>query len=88
MTEDEIIGGRHQLNGHEFEQIPGDSEEHGSLVCYCPWHHKESDKTEQLNKSKTLHRAGRLPCSGSHKEENLLTVSSDPVRPHLGNKLN
>ena len=34
MTEDEIIGGRHQLNGHEFEQIPGDCEGQGCLVCY------------------------------------------------------
>jgi len=29
MTEDEMVGWHHQLNGHEFEQIPGDSEGHG-----------------------------------------------------------
>ena len=33
-TEDEMVGWRHQLNEHEFEQIPGDSERQGSLVCY------------------------------------------------------
>ena len=38
-----------QLNGHEFEQTPGDSEEQGSLVCYSPWGCKESDMTERLN---------------------------------------
>ena len=30
----------HQLNGHDFEQTPGDSEGHGSLACYNPWGHR------------------------------------------------
>ena len=34
----------HQLNGHEFEQTPGDSEGQGSLVCCSPWGSKELDK--------------------------------------------
>ena len=33
MTEDEMIGWYHWLNGHEFEQTPGDGEGYGSLVC-------------------------------------------------------
>ena len=37
-----------QLNGHEFEQVPGDSEEQGSLACCSPWGHKELDTTERL----------------------------------------
>ena len=37
------------LNGHEFEQTPGDSEGQGSLVCCSPWGRKESDTTEWLN---------------------------------------
>ena len=36
----------HSLNGHEFEQTPGDSEGQGSLACCSPWGHKESDTTE------------------------------------------
>ena len=32
MTKDEMVGWHHQLNGHEFEQAPGDSEQ-GSLAC-------------------------------------------------------
>ena len=44
MTEDEMVGWYHQLNGHEFEQTPGDGEGQGSLACF-----KESDRTEQLN---------------------------------------
>ena len=41
MTEDEMVGWHHQLNGHEFEQTPGDSEGQGCLVCYSSWGHKE-----------------------------------------------
>ena len=50
MTEDEMVGWHHQLNGHEFEQAPGDGEGQRGLVCYSPWGCKESDTTEQLNK--------------------------------------
>ena len=32
MTEGEVVGWHHQLNGHESEQTPGDSEGQGSLV--------------------------------------------------------
>ena len=49
MTEDEMVGWRHWLNGHEFEQTLGNSEGQGSLVCWSPWGHKESDRTEWLN---------------------------------------
>ena len=49
MTEDEVVGWHHQLNGHEFEQTPGDGEGQGNLACCSPWGHKESDTTERLN---------------------------------------
>ena len=45
----EMVERHHQLNGHKSEQIPGDSEGQGSLVCCSPWGHKESDMTEWLN---------------------------------------
>ena len=45
MTEDEMVGWHHQLNGHEFEQAPGDSKGQRNLVCFSPWCHKESDTT-------------------------------------------
>ena len=38
-----MVREHHLLNGHEFEQTPGDSEGQGSLVCCSPWGHKESD---------------------------------------------
>ena len=43
VTEDEMVGWDHQLDGHEFEQTPGDSEGQGSLAHCSPWGHKESD---------------------------------------------
>ena len=49
MTEDEMVGWHHRLNGHEFEQTPGDGEGQGSLACCSSWGHKESNVTEQLN---------------------------------------
>ena len=44
-----MAGWHHQLNGHEFEQAPGDDEGQRNLVCCSPWGLKESDKTERLN---------------------------------------
>ena len=49
MTEDEIVGWHHQLNGHEFEQALRVGDGQGSLECCRPWAHKELDTTEQLN---------------------------------------
>ena len=49
MTEDEMAGWHHQLNGYEFDQTLGDSEGQGSLACCSPWGCNESDTTEQLN---------------------------------------
>ena len=42
MTEDEMVGWHHWLNGHEFKQTLGDGEGLGSLVCCSPWGHKET----------------------------------------------
>ena len=38
-----------QLNGHEFEQTPGDSRGQESLAYYSPWDRKETKVTQQLN---------------------------------------
>ena len=45
VTEDELVGWHHWLNGHKFEQTPQDSEGQESLVCCSPWGLKESDMT-------------------------------------------
>ena len=47
MTEDEMVGRHHGLNGDESEQALGDSEGQGRLARCSPWGHKESDTTER-----------------------------------------
>ena len=45
ITEEGMVGWHHRLNGHEFEQTPGQ----GNLAFWSSWGHKELDTTEQLN---------------------------------------
>jgi len=49
MTEDEMAGWHHGLDGHEFEQAPGVGDGQGSLACCSARGHKEVDTTERLN---------------------------------------
>ena len=49
MTEDEMVGWHHQLDGHEYEQALGVGDGQGGLACHSPWGRKESDMTEQQN---------------------------------------
>ena len=46
MTENEVVGWHHRLNGYEFQQTFGDRDGQGSLVCCSPCHHKKLDTTE------------------------------------------
>ena len=46
MTEDEMVGWHHRLDGHEFEQALGVGGGQGSTACCGPWGRKESDMTE------------------------------------------
>ena len=54
MTEDEIVGWHHWLNGHKFEQALGDGKGQGRLVYYNPWGLRELDMAERL-KNKSCH---------------------------------
>ena len=49
VTEDQVVGWHHQLNGHEFEQAPGVGDGQESLACCSPWGRIESDTIEQLD---------------------------------------
>ena len=58
MTEDEMAGWHHQLNGYESiesEWTSGVGDGHGGLACCNSWGHKESDTTEQLNSTELNH---------------------------------
>ena len=49
MTEDEMVGWHHRLNGQEFGQTMGVGDGQGGLACYGSQGHKESETTERLN---------------------------------------
>ena len=49
MTENEMVGWHHRIDGHEFEQAPGVAEGQGGLACCSPWGCKESETTELQN---------------------------------------
>ena len=50
----QMVGWHHRLNGHEFEQAPGDGKGQGRLACCSPRGHKESDTTGQLNNNNNV----------------------------------
>ena len=62
-TEDEMVWWHHQLNGHEFEQTPGDREGRGSLECCSPWscrvRHNLSTEQQQLLLSRAAKYTGK-----------------------------
>ena len=64
MTEDEMVGWRHWLNGYKFELAPGDDEGQGSPACCSPWGRKGLDTTERLSwtelSAKLLHSCPTL----------------------------
>ena len=49
LTEDEMVGWHHRLNGHGFGWTPGVGDGQGGLVCCGSWGHKELDRTDRLN---------------------------------------
>ena len=49
MTEDEMAGWHHRLDGYRFEQAPGVGDGQGKLVFCNPWGRKNSDTTKRLN---------------------------------------
>ena len=49
MTEDEMVGWHHRLNGHGFDGTPGVGDGQGGLACRGSWGRRDSDTTERLN---------------------------------------
>ena len=65
VTEDDMVGWHHWLDGHEFEQTVGDSEGQGSLACCSPWGRKALDMTEQPNNFRSWAKLFPLPGRAS-----------------------
>ena len=74
-TEDEIVGWHHWLNGHEFEQTPGDDEGQRSLLCFSLWGRKESDTTEWLNNNNHIDNTVWLGTEYSYLQRVLLVTN-------------
>ena len=55
MAEDEMVGWHHWVNGHVFEQAPGDGGRQWNLMCSSPWSLKDLTMTEWLNLNEGMH---------------------------------
>ena len=72
-----MVGWHHRLNGLEFEQTLGDSEEQGNLACCSSWGHKESDTTQQLNnKNYTTSQPKQFSLEMNQKEPSIAVYYS------------
>ena len=76
MVEDEIVGWHHWLNGHEFEQAPGDGEGQRGLACCRPWCHKEVDRTEWPNNNNRQENQKQKGCSKILRTKVLILIYS------------
>ena len=79
MTEDETAGWHHRLNGHEFEQTPGDGEGQESLACCSLWVCKESDMTERLNNNNSYVYTYLHLYTATAKSLQLCPTLCDPI---------
>ena len=80
MTEDEMVGWHHQLDGQEVEHAPGVGDGQGSLVCCSRWGRKMSDMTK-LNRTEPFPSSGDLPNPGIELMPHALQTDSLPSEP-------
>ena len=80
MTEYEMVGWYHKLNGHEFEQAPGAGDRQGSLACCSPWV-AELYTTQQLNT--TIPPSSTFLTSYSNSERRILPLRQIKERNSL-----
>ena len=78
MTEDEMIGWHHRLNGHGFGWTPGVGDGQGGLVCCGSWGLKESETTEQLNSTEMNSRL----VKGNNKNR-MTSISENKTYPNV-----
>ena len=76
MTEDEMVGWHHWLDGHEFEQALGDGEGQGSLACCSPQGHKDLNMTEQANNNMYTALLNKtVQCNSGYNLRHLLNMT-------------
>ena len=83
ITEDEVAGWHHWLNGHECEQSLQDSGWQGKLVCCSPWGCKESDTSEQLNNNRSQEKHSQdISWSLNGYDHSAIVSSTFFIPPH------
>ena len=82
MTEDEMAGWHHQLDGHGFGWTLGICEGQGALACCGSWGRKELDTTEQLNWTDLLYHSVSSPLSTRHIQLTILNSKAHPRTCH------
>ena len=88
MAGDEMVGWYCWLNGHEFEQAPGDGDGQGSVACYSPWGHKKLDMIERLKNtviltSKKRNRKSKMLSIVSHTTTYYIFTTQGYIVPNL-----
>ena len=83
ITEDEVAGWHHWLNGHECEQSLQDSGWQGKLVCCSPWGCKESDTSERLNNNRSQEKHSQdISWSLNGYDHSAIVSSTFFIPPH------
>ena len=71
-----LVGWHHQINGHEFEQTPEDSEEQRSLACYSPRGCKS--QTQLRDRKKKKHNKVKIIINVNFNINNIAKIDSKP----------
>ena len=87
MTEGEMVGWHHWLNGHEFEQAPGDGEGQGSLACFSPWSHKIRTWLSDWKTTTNRDRSGEKTTHKAKREKGMKHKRKDRFLTRNGNSL-
>ena len=79
MTEDEMAGWHHRLDGCEFEWTPGVGDGQGGLACCDSWGRKESDMTERLNWTELIYKWGSALLLSNQNGQRILFLSEAKI---------
>ena len=87
MTEDEMAGWHHRLDGHEFEWTPGVGNLQGGLVCYDSWGRKESTRLSDWSELNWTETKGGFDSGKEHGVCKEILMELNPISVVLGKSL-
>ena len=83
VTENEMAGWHHRLNGHAFGWTPRVGDGQGGVACCGSWGRKESDTTERLNWAEQQQQSVQIPGRKSRRRRHTTAQGHDPVTLEL-----